>query len=134
MLACSCSCHLHAQPLRAGSNPLESLVHSLLDELGGFNHDRRQSGGWQCEAAAIVAVLAELCFGASPAWEPRTWAGALPLAGRLRGKLPAFVADIQEHLEEGRLWDLQTSNSATGDLEGSIMLKPQALRSICSIK
>lgn len=110
----------------AGSDPLRSLIDRLLEELGGLNHDRRR--GWQCEAAAIVTVLSELCFGASQAWQPQTWASLDSPRQHSSEKLQSLVSDIQEHFLEEGLWDLQTSNDPMGQLVGSEVLKPQARR------
>ncbi|KAK9808680.1 hypothetical protein WJX72_001826 [[Myrmecia] bisecta] len=64
---------------QAGGSALRGLIDHLLGDLektlpkgdassaaGGLGSG--STGGWQCSAAAVVAVISEVLYGASPAW------------------------------------------------------------------
>lgn len=74
----------------AGSGNLQSIVSQLLQQLQAASSPHKPStqghhaaptpaaGEWQCNTAAVAAVLTEVLFGACAAWEPPLAANTFP--------------------------------------------------------
>ena len=101
--ACRCPA-CHGLPSADASN-MQALLQQLLQQLHAASsphkpHQQRATaaasptpaaGEWQCRTAAVAAVLAEVLFGASGAWEPPLAAASLSRAG------PAATGGSSQH-------------------------------------
>ena len=69
---------------------------------------------WQLQAASLVAVLAELLLGASPAWQPSWGVGAAAAPDTGGGELEALAAAAVQELVSEAVWSLPTSAAVEG--------------------
>ncbi len=80
--------------------------------------------GWQCQAASLVTVLAEMLFGASPAWRPSFWLGVSCQGAADTAVLLPIIERIQEDFTREELWGILSQNSphASGALHLSLQV------------
>jgi hypothetical protein len=104
---------------------LQALVQQLLDQLQAASSPHKAAansstsssssqagrgptpaaGEWQCSTAAVAAVLAEVLFGASAAWEPPLaalgqWSSASAFAGGSTGSSTAADVSGQQQQQQ----------------------------------
>lgn len=165
---CVCAAYLWLPCVTGEANNLQSLVQQLLEmlqaassphkpqHLAGSSGSSRYAnraigptpaaGEWQCSTAAVVAVLSEVLFGASPAWQPplaltdtlatqpaasdsgskgSSTSSASKPAGQQLSRMPESDASFEAVLLEAvtaavkpRLWSLPTSQPVSAAAAG----------------
>lgn len=114
-----------ASPLSARPAALRGLADQLLERLRPGARDASETrGGWQQPVASAAVVLAELLFGASPAWHGGSQAAGSAPGGGVAAPMHGVAASNEEleavcrmaldAITDPALWGLPTSGLALG--------------------